>query len=202
MVVDSVVRRLVELREQAGLTQLETATRMGTSQPVVARLEAGLRDPRLSTLRRYAEAVGAELQVGARHRPTRSTHLSAARLAERVRAQVHAGQSAAGTFREIVQFLDDASVVEPSELRLLIRDEPSATGDDRWDALLAAAVEWSAARGHVASPPWVRSPRRKLAAPGWVVTPYRHLHPFVRANTPAEFARHGVYVDTDSLASV
>ena len=34
---------------------------MGTSQSAVARLEAGEADVRLSTLERYAEAIGAEL---------------------------------------------------------------------------------------------------------------------------------------------
>jgi predicted transcriptional regulator len=37
---------------------------MGTSQPVVARLEAGDLDSRISTLERYADAVGVELEIG------------------------------------------------------------------------------------------------------------------------------------------
>jgi predicted transcriptional regulator len=36
---------------------------MGTSQPVVARLEAGDLDSRISTLERYADAVGVELDI-------------------------------------------------------------------------------------------------------------------------------------------
>jgi predicted transcriptional regulator len=36
---------------------------MGTSQPAVARLEAGVVDARLSTLERYAEAVGERLEL-------------------------------------------------------------------------------------------------------------------------------------------
>jgi predicted transcriptional regulator len=39
---------------------------MGTSQSAVARLEAGQGDIRLSTLRRYAGALGHELQFGVR----------------------------------------------------------------------------------------------------------------------------------------
>jgi len=38
------------------------AEKMGTSQPSVARLEAGAADPRLSTLERYAAALGVELE--------------------------------------------------------------------------------------------------------------------------------------------
>jgi predicted transcriptional regulator len=50
----------------AGMSQTEVAARMGTSQSVVARLESGEIDARLSTLQRYAAAVGRELELGVR----------------------------------------------------------------------------------------------------------------------------------------
>ena len=50
-------------RERLGLTQTEMAQRMGTSQPTVARLEAGGVTPSLDTLHRAAEALGLELVV-------------------------------------------------------------------------------------------------------------------------------------------
>ena len=49
---------LVSLRQSAGLSQTEVAARMGTSQSAVARLEAGTGDLRLSSLERYAAALG------------------------------------------------------------------------------------------------------------------------------------------------
>jgi ribosome-binding protein aMBF1 (putative translation factor) len=57
------VRDLVVLRTSMGLSQTAVAARMGTSQPVVARLEAGDLDSRISTLERYAHAVGVELEI-------------------------------------------------------------------------------------------------------------------------------------------
>ncbi len=59
---------LVNRRQSVGLSQTEVAARMGTSQSAVARLEAGEADVRLSTLERYAAAVGMELdwQLGER----------------------------------------------------------------------------------------------------------------------------------------
>jgi predicted transcriptional regulator len=54
---------LIAQRHAAGLSQAEVADRMGTSQPAVARVEAGAVDVRLSTLRRYAEAVGRRLEL-------------------------------------------------------------------------------------------------------------------------------------------
>ena len=55
------VAELVELRVAGGLSQTEVAARMGTSQSAVARLESGQADVRLSTLERYAAAVGRDL---------------------------------------------------------------------------------------------------------------------------------------------
>jgi transcriptional regulator with XRE-family HTH domain len=52
---------LVVLRRQAGLSQTEVAARMGTSQSAVARLESGQGDLRLSSLERYAAALGRTL---------------------------------------------------------------------------------------------------------------------------------------------
>lgn len=54
---------LVDLRRRSGLSQTQVAARMGTSQSAVARLEAGEVDVRLSTLERYAAAVGHRLDV-------------------------------------------------------------------------------------------------------------------------------------------
>jgi len=52
---------LVARRRALGLSQTEVAARMGTSQSAVARLESGHGDLRLSTLERYAAALGKRL---------------------------------------------------------------------------------------------------------------------------------------------
>ena len=58
---------LLKARTAAGLTQAEVASRIGVSQPVVARIEASLRkkdhSPSLNTLRRYADACGMKLVI-------------------------------------------------------------------------------------------------------------------------------------------
>lgn len=52
---------LAAKRVALGLSQTEVAARMGTSQSAVARLESGEADLRLSTLERYAAAIGQRL---------------------------------------------------------------------------------------------------------------------------------------------
>ncbi len=59
----SMAEDLVAVRRQLGLSQTEVAARMGTSQSAVARLESGEADIRLSTLERYAQALGGGLHV-------------------------------------------------------------------------------------------------------------------------------------------
>lgn len=49
---------LVEFRKNIGLTQAEVAARMNVTQPAVAVFERVENDPKLSTIRRYAMAVG------------------------------------------------------------------------------------------------------------------------------------------------
>jgi transcriptional regulator with XRE-family HTH domain len=56
-------QELVERRRALGLSQTQVAARMGTSQSAVARLETGVSDVLLSTLERYADAVGWQLEI-------------------------------------------------------------------------------------------------------------------------------------------
>jgi DNA-binding XRE family transcriptional regulator len=56
--------QLLKARSRAGLTQDAVAERMGTTKSAISRLEAaGKHAPSIATLRRYAEAVGCDLQV-------------------------------------------------------------------------------------------------------------------------------------------
>ncbi len=56
--------QMLSARAKAGLTQEAVAQRMGTTKSAISRLEsAGRHAPSLSTLKRYATAVGCDLQV-------------------------------------------------------------------------------------------------------------------------------------------
>jgi DNA-binding XRE family transcriptional regulator len=59
-----VAGQMLKARSRAGLTQDAVAQRMGTTKSAVSRLEsAGKHTPSLATLKRYASAVGCDLQV-------------------------------------------------------------------------------------------------------------------------------------------
>jgi DNA-binding XRE family transcriptional regulator len=57
------LRSLIAARSKAGLSQAEVARRMGVPQPAIVRLEAGTHSPTLTTLARYASAIGVDLDV-------------------------------------------------------------------------------------------------------------------------------------------
>jgi Helix-turn-helix. len=58
------VRELLAARSRAGLTQEQVAESMGTTKSAVSRLEAvGRHSPSVTTLKKYAEAVGCGVEV-------------------------------------------------------------------------------------------------------------------------------------------
>ena len=72
------LRSLAEQRRELGLSQTAVAARMRTSQSALARLEGGEADPRISTVERYALAMGEELghRRSANRKSSRKTRAS------------------------------------------------------------------------------------------------------------------------------
>ena len=56
-------RDLARVREQQGLSQEHVATLLGISQPAVAKMERYDANPTLSSIRRYALAVDADIEI-------------------------------------------------------------------------------------------------------------------------------------------
>ena len=63
----AILDQILAARKEAGLTQAQVAKRMGTQAPAVARLESALltgkHSPSLSTLRKYAAALGKKVEL-------------------------------------------------------------------------------------------------------------------------------------------
>lgn len=59
----ALVSSLLEARTRAHLSQAEVATRMGTTESAVSRLESGRVKPSTRTLERYAKATGHKLRI-------------------------------------------------------------------------------------------------------------------------------------------
>ena len=86
----------------------------------------------------------------------------------------------------------EADDVQPS----LLQDEPPATGDERWDALLAALAEHLAAQHDLAAPGWTEI--RVLQRP-WFPAELETQRADALVWAPAAFRKHGVYLSARDL---
>ena len=90
-----------EHRKRAGLTQAELARAAGTSQPTIAKYEAGKAEPRAGTLDRILAACGA--RISAEPGPVTHTHIPArgprGRLLRKHRDEIVSVIEAAGPYR-------------------------------------------------------------------------------------------------------
>ena len=103
--------------------------------------------------------------------------------------------------RWVAQFVAVFENVPPTRRPALVAEEPGLTGDQRWDAMLAATAEHLCYHHGLAVPAWSAAPTRFLDR-WWFVSPYRSVHASALVSTPAAFANRGVFVHADSLASV
>lgn len=66
----ALVSALIAARTHAQLSQAEVATRMGTTESAVSRLESGKTKPSTRTLERYARATGHKLTIRLEPQPS------------------------------------------------------------------------------------------------------------------------------------
>ena len=178
-------------RQAAGITQLELAGRAGTAQPAVAAYESGVRTPNLSTLERLLGACEHDVEMLARPRVRRGA-ASLAELGQTIAEDLEQSRES-DALRLLYGFADDfRGSSRPGRLSL-IRDEPSSTGDPRFDAALAGVAELFAAEGTLPAPVWVNGASR-FVEPWWFVASRPSFHAYTLANTPAVLARHGVFI--------
>ncbi|MBN1184301.1 MAG: helix-turn-helix transcriptional regulator [Bacteroidales bacterium] len=68
----TLLREMLLARQSAGLSQAQIAERMGTKPPAITRLESSLtsgkHSPSLATIKKYAEAVGYNLEIRLVHK--------------------------------------------------------------------------------------------------------------------------------------
>jgi transcriptional regulator with XRE-family HTH domain len=65
---------LLEARARAGLSQRELARRASTSRSAIARIERGVTDPSIETLRRLLAAAGFEIRAELTAAPVANPH--------------------------------------------------------------------------------------------------------------------------------
>ncbi|WP_216892460.1 helix-turn-helix domain-containing protein [Nocardia alni] len=195
------VTNLRESRLWRGMSQADVAASLGTTQSAIARLESGTADPRLSSIARYSEVVGLQLNT-----QTAANDPSLERTAIEVRTSLtNAGPSEA--LRQVVQFLDDIAILDNQAVRHAIMTEPDTVGDRRWDALLAGIAEYVSRRSNLLVPGWATAPGRFLQRFWFVIEdilgrPAPGLAVAAFTSAPPELSSRGVFLDQSSLVSV
>lgn len=186
-----IAKLIRDARLAAGMTQVQLAHHAGTAQPAVAAYESGMRTPTVATLERLLDACEHDLDLYARPRIRRGAE-SLNQLASAI-AEDLARDKERDALRLLFGFADDfRGSSRPGRIALL-RDEPSPTGEARFDAALAGTAEFFAREGAIPTPRWVEQPIR-FAEPWWFVTSRRAYDAYTLAHTPAVFARHGVFI--------
>jgi hypothetical protein len=82
--------------------------------------------------------------------------------------------------------------------RSMVSNDPRLTGSARFDALLAAVVEYCCAVHMMAAPRWVDNPERFLDE-FWFLAESSRLEADAVANSPISFVRRGVFVNSGAL---
>lgn len=186
-------------RQAAGITQAELARRARTTQPAVAAYETGARAPSIATFERLLGACDYDLEYTIRPRLRRGA-VPLAALAGMIEEDLATGteQAERDAIRLLFGFVDDfRGSPRPGKLAL-IEDEPPTTGHDGFDAALAGLAEFLATEAEIPVPGWTGGSGR-FVEPWWFLTSRPAFHAYVLANTPAAFARHGVFVAREAF---
>ena len=187
---------LKQARLAAGLSARAVARQAGTAQARSSEIERGVHDPAVGTIDRLLRAAGWQLTV----LPTRAPTATAVAISIREGGSEGGGPASEDrAFRSLLSLSDGLASAEPTLRVALCVAPPPSTGDLRFDAAIAAVVEYHLSRSGLPAPPWVREPSRTLAEP-WTPDPY--AGPELAAEVPESFRRHGVLLAERELESV
>ncbi len=180
-----------EARRGRGLTQRALGAKSGVTQSALAAIECSEHDTLVKSLDRLIGAAGYSLFL----LPTTSSAVAswADFIHEALRREKH-GEPIA--FRALIG-LSDQLTAAPGPLRVALCVAPPAPcGEAKYDAALAALVEYHLAKDGLPIPAWVDEPGRSLSE-SWAASPFTDI-----SEIPHAFARRGVLLAESELASV
>ena len=181
-------------RLAAGWSRRALAADAGVSAPGLSEIAHGKQDATISRLDGLVRHLGYQLTA------LPSRRLTAARAGEVVRARL-SESDCENALRAVWQLAADIGDGDPALRVALCVAPPAPTGDDRFDALLAAVVHHLLGAARLPVPAWVSDPSRVLEAP-WDVEPVTALHQRARRLTPPRIAKHGIFLDPSELVNL
>jgi hypothetical protein len=103
-------------------------------------------------------------------------------------------------WRLVGEFLDDSRSADARELLLSCRERPEETGDSRVDTLVAALAEHLCVERGLVPPAWTQEARE--SRPWWFVADHPGFIAMALAQSPASFAKRGVFITRGALERV
>jgi transcriptional regulator with XRE-family HTH domain len=199
--MQDVAGQLRDARASLDLTQADAAQLLATSQANISAYERGRLHP--------GRLVGERIDVLAALQPTSlyATYLASTipSAAAQLRTDLAEDRSETDMLRVVIQASDDfQKLTEPTD-RAFFLTEPSPTGSQRWDALLAGlAVHFCRQAGMRIAPWWTTNPALALDHIWWFgrseVVPNLRARA-IREAIPSMRAR-GVFLGRRNLESV
>ena len=172
----------------------------GVPQSTIARIEGGHMQPSLPLLHRIVRAAGLKLRTALE--PAGEVLIPSEVPPYRPMAIVDVARHIAKAdddqlrWRLIAEFLEEHRH-EPIEVRAaLLREEPPATGDERWDVFLAALAEHLSGLDNRGTASWAAERRLDVF---WF--PFNTAAARVDAyvHSPASFRRRGIFIAPQEL---
>jgi len=184
---------LKSLRKSVGISQTELALKSKTFQANLSSIENANTDPGLSTIENYLIVLGYSLI------PVPTTKPCVADFSITIAEAITAGKDSKA-YRLFIQLNDNLTSLEPGLCHALSLTPPPPTGDLRYDALIAALVDFHLSKTSLPVPVWVNEPARKLPAK-WIVDLYETSEAKLIKKTPKEFLRRNILIDEAELFS-
>lgn len=184
-----------EARWGAGLTAKQVAKAIGTSETNVAAYERGDKVPNEATRAR----IGAAVSAGAASPVFLHNLLTVAAAAAAVRRGLRQGWKTSDLLRVVRESRSNAKWVSGSKDLAIFFAQPSTTGDQRWDALIAGSTEDLALRMKRPVPGWTVGHGLSTF---WFVGSNDAFDAYSLAHSPASLKVRGVMIDPADLESV
>jgi transcriptional regulator with XRE-family HTH domain len=195
---------LKQARRLSGLSQRELASRAGVPQSEIGKIETRSRQPSLPSIGRLIDAAGVPIGIRVvtpdRHSALNTSWEVSRRLRRDTERYADTLRQEDAALRAVIDLKDALRRSDPERVRSLVFDEPDPTGDNRWDAFIAAVVEDECARKTIPCPKWTQEPER-FVKPFWHLSEGDYLRQWELGTAPASYVRHGVLAAEEELAS-
>ena len=184
---------LVPALQASGISRRSLAAATGSSAAGLTEVFHGLKDTTVGRLDRLLQHLDHTLVAV----PTKFA--SVALIAQVVGRDLKNGQPQ-NAFRAVLQGIEDLRAADPATRVALSITPPPSTGSPAHDALIAGICEWALSWDDLPLPRWLQE--AVPLDPPWDVEPVANLRAQGRRDTPAAIARHGVFIEAQSLFNV